>query len=199
MVSISRDNKSKLTDAICFIHLNYGDWGSRHLIDVTGELAPQLIIERPNNLSVGATVEIQLQCDAPWDQDNSEEDDSNYIVLSSGIATQSDGLDYAMLLGSLVVVFGTMALLGMIRPDSGPKQVERRQRVRKRTKASTHKTSMAPEDEDEDIQFEDDSEQMQIMPEPEIAVEEEIDEEPGAILDEFESRLQRLRDRRGGN
>ena len=104
-----------------------------------------------------------------------------------------------MLLGSLVVVFGTMALLGMIRPSSGPKQVETRQRVRKRTKATTHKKSTIPEQEDEDIQFEDDSEEIQIMTKPDISVDEGIDEEPGTVLDEFESRLQRLRERRGGN
>ena len=133
--------------------------------------------------------------------DNSVEDDTNFLVLSSGVTIPSEGLDYAMLLGSLVVVFGAMALLGMIRPDSGPKRVERRQRIRKRTRVNTTKRTTVSSDEDEDIQFEDDLEETEIESEsePQLAIEEEIDEEPVTVLDEFESRLQRLRDRRGGN
>jgi hypothetical protein len=198
VASISRENQSKLVDAICFLHLNSGDWNTRYRLDVTGELAPQIFIERPN-LPEGATVDIELQCDSPWDVDSIENDNSNFIILPSGITAQSDGLNYAMLLGSLVVVFGVMALLGMIRPDSGPKTVERRQRIRKRVATSPRKTGTNSIDDDEDIQFEDDSESDEIVPKSEIEVKEETVEEPGAHLDEFESRLQRLRDRRGGN
>ena len=130
VVSISRQNQSKFPNAICFIHLNADDWHARHRIDVGGELAPQITIERPN-LPVGTTINIELQCDAPWDVDSNSADDTNLIVLPAGIAEASEGFDYAMLLGSLVIVFGLMGLLGMIRPDSGPRRVEKRMRVRK--------------------------------------------------------------------
>jgi len=195
VISISRENQTKLNDAICFIHLNSDDWDTRHRIDVTGELAPQIIIERPD-LPVGSTVNVELYCDKPWDIDSSIDDNTNLIVLPSGITVQSEGLDIALLLGGLVVVFGTMSLLGMIRPDSGPKRVERRQRIRKRTNTKTQRQIEMPAD-DEEIQFEEISEDREINPEPELEIESDDDLRP-TNLDEFESRLQRLRDRRGG-
>ena len=119
------------------------------------------------------------------------------IVLPAGIAEPSEGLDFTMLLGSLVIVFGTMGLLGMIRPDSGPRQVEKRMRVRKKS-APTKKVSSKPIDEDEDIHLE----AMDEEPEPLVEIEpeneelDELPEEKTSPVDEFEARLQRLRERR---
>ena len=149
-----------------------------------------------------------MKCDAPWDEDNVDGDDMNFIVLPAGIATPSDGLDYAMLLGSLVVVFFAMGLLGMIRPDSGERRVETRQRIRKRGPSKSKKTRMGPSDDDGDIHLEGADENEQGMTEPLVEVEAEpggMDVEPEEVstpLDDFESRLQRLRehrDRLGGN
>ena len=142
VISISRQNQSKFASANCFIQLDATGWedGARHRIDVGGDLAPQITIERPE-LPVGTTINIELQCESPWDQDSDPSDNSNLIVLPAGIAAPSEGLDFAMLLGSLVIVFGTMGLLGMIRPDSGPRQVEKRMRVRKKTTPNNKKKS----------------------------------------------------------
>jgi hypothetical protein len=197
VVSISRQNQSKFPDAICFIHLNANDWDARHRIDVGGDLAPQITIERPN-LPVGTTINIQLQCDAPWDIDDNSADDTNLIVLPAGIAETSEGFDYAMLLGSLVIVFGLMGLLGMIRPDSGPRRVEKRMRVRKRT-ATKVKGASVEQDEDEDIHFEEDEVDSERIEEDETGseeVEDEPQQEETTPVDEFEARLQRLRERR---
>ena len=196
VVSISRQNQSKFSNAICFLHLSAADWDMSHKINVGGDLAPQITIERPN-LPVGTTINIELQCNSPWDIDSNSADDTNLIVLPAGIAEPSEGFDYAMLLGSLVIVFGLMGLLGMIRPDSGPKRVEKRMRIRKRTSTKTKDFSVE-QDEDEDIHFEDEEDA-----EPVVEVEtesEETEEEPQpqetSPMDEFEARLQRLRERR---
>ena len=103
-----------------------------------------------------------------------------------------------MLLGSLVIVFGTMGLLGMIRPDSGPRQVEKRMRVRKKTTPNNKKKSPKPIDEDEDIHLEvmDEEPESQIEIETEIREIEQTPEETPPPVDEFEARLQRLRERR---
>ena len=207
VISITRQNQSKLSDAICYIHLNAGNWESLHRVDVSGELAPQITIERPN-LPVGTTIDLELKCDAPWDEDNVDGDDMNFIVLPAGIATLSDGLDYAMLLGSLVVVFFAMGLLGMIRPDSGERRVETRQRIRKRAPSKSKISTRGSLDDDGDIHIEGGDEEgggiidslMDDEAEP-----EDMDVEPEEVpipLDDFESRLQRLRehrDRLGGN
>ena len=198
VISISRENKSKFADANCFIELAATGWdeGALHRIDVGGDLAPQITIERPD-LPVGTTINTELQCESPWDQDSDPSDNSNLIVLPAGIAEPSEGLDFTMLLGSLVIVFGTMGLLGMIRPDSGPRQVEKRMRVRKKS-APTKKVTSKPIDEDEDIHLE----AMDEEPEPLVEIEteteeiEELPEEKTPPVDEFEARLQRLRERR---
>ena len=102
-----------------------------------------------------------------------------------------------MLLGSLVIVFGIMGLLGMIRPDSGPRKVEKRMRVRKRVATKTKSVVDRIED-DEDLHIEDedsvDSDPIEeVDSEPE---ENEIEPEQENILDDFEARLQRLREQR---
>ena len=136
-------------------------------------------------------------------EDNIDNDDTNFIVLPAGIATPSDGLDYAMLLGSLVVVFFAMGLLGLIRPDSGQRRVERRQRIRRRAPAKSKKTRKVQIDEDEDVRIEGGDEIDNQIDEPIIDVREEpeeIDDGPEKVpvaLDDFESRLQRLREHRG--
>jgi len=198
VISISRQNRSKFADANCFIQLDATGWddGARHRIDVGGDLAPQITIERPE-LPVGTTINIELQCESPWDQDSDSSDNTNLIVLPAGIAAPSEGLDFAMLLGSLVIVFGTMGLLGMIRPDSGPRQVEKRMRVRKKSTPKT-KVQRKEIEEDQDIHLEaidEDPEPMvEIETEPE-EIEEQVAEIPSPV-DEFEARLQRLRERR---
>ena len=207
VVSITRQNQSKLSDASCYVHLTDGNWESLHRVDISGDLAPQITIERPD-LPVGTTVDIELKCDPPWNEDNIDSDDTNFIVLPAGIAAPSDGLDYAMLLGSLVVVFFAMGLLGLIRPDSGQRRVETRKRIRKRTPAKSKKSRPIPVDEDEDVHIEGGDESdiqadeplIDVQPEPE-ELEDGADEVP-VSLDDFESRLQRLRDHRerhGGN
>ena len=199
VISISRQNKSKFASANCFIQLDATGWedGARHRIDVGGDLAPQITIQRPE-LPVGTTINIELQCESPWDQDSDPSDNSNLIVLPAGIAAPSDGLDFAMLLGSLVIVFGTMGLLGMIRPDSGPRQVEKRMRVRKKTTPNKKNTALKPIDEDEDIHLETMDEQSEPLIEIETETKEieEVSEEVSPPVDEFEARLQRLRERR---
>lgn len=199
VISISRQNQSKFASANCFIQLDATGWddGARHRIDVGGDLAPQITIQRPE-LPVGTTINIELQCESPWDQDSDPSDNSNLIVLPAGIAAPSDGLDFAMLLGSLVIVFGTMGLLGMIRPDSGPRQVEKRMRVRKKTTPNKKNTALKPIDEDEDIHLETMDEQSEPLIEIETETKEieEVSEEVSPPVDEFEARLQRLRERR---
>ena len=201
VISISRQNQSKFAEAICYLHLSADSWSSRYRVDVGGELAPQITIKRPN-LPVGTTIDIELQCEAPWDIDSSDQDDTNLIVLPAGVATPSEGLDYAMLLGSLVVVFGTMGLLGMIRPNSGPKRIERRKRIRK--KVVTKMGNMPDTIDDESIHIEADDGELKPSVETESEIGEiqvEPEQEP-ALADEFEARLERLRERRdriGGN
>ena len=117
--------------------------------------------------------------------------------MPAGIAEASEGFDYAMLLGSLVIVFGLMGLLGMIRPDSGPRRVEKRMRVRKRT--ATKAKDVSVEQDDEDIHFEEDDLDTEPIEEGDIESEEFEDEpqqEETTPVDEFEARLQRLRARR---
>jgi hypothetical protein len=146
---------------------------------------------------VGTTVDIELQCEEPWGVDSNDGDDASLIVLPAGVSKPGEGLDYAMLLGSLVIVFGIMGLLGMIRPDSGPRKVEKRMRVRKRTPTSPKNVRPVTED-DEDIHIEVEDEGIQSITEIEIEVED-IEVEPQqetSVMDEFEARLQRLRERR---
>ena len=198
IVSTSRENHSKLSDAVCYIELSAAGWESKHLVDVSSDLAPQIAIERPD-LPVGTTVNLELSCDAPWDEDANVGDNENLIVLPSGIATPEAERDYALLLGSLVIVFGAMGLFGLIRPDSGPRTVERRQRIRKRKKQKISPIPSPVDDDDGDIQFDDDDdfeEQLvELEDEPEEVVEE-VEEKP-IPLDDFEARLERLRERRG--
>ena len=198
IVSTSRENHSKLSDAVCYLELSAAGWESKHLVDVSSDLAPQIAIERPD-LPVGTTVNLELSCDAPWDEDANEGDNENLIVLPSGIATPEAERDYALLLGSLVIVFGAMGLFGLIRPDSGPRTVERRQRIRKRKKQKVTPVPSPVDDDDGDIQFDDDDdfeEQLvELEDEPEEIVEE-VEEKP-IPLDDFEARLERLRERRG--
>ena len=115
VVSTSRQNHSKLSQANCYLELSASGWeGSKHLVDVAGDLAPQVAVDRPN-LPVGTTVNLDLSCDAPWDQDSQwGRDDLSLIVLPAGIAEPGQERDYALLLGSLVIVFGAMGLFGLI-------------------------------------------------------------------------------------
>ena len=206
VVSISRENPSKLVDSICFIHLTSGSWEAIHRIDVAGNLAPQIRVQRPD-LSEGSTVNVELKCDAPWDEDNNENDNVNLIVLPAGIVAQSESLDYPMLLGSLIIVFGIMGLLGMIRPDTGPKRIERRQRIRKKTTPTKVVARESDFEEDEDIHLEDEDDLKEIEDDfvefddkPDATEIEPV--EPERPLDDFEARLERLRKRReklGGN
>ena len=108
--------------------------------------------------------------------------------------------DYALLLGSLVIVFGAMGLFGLIRPDIGPRKVERRQRIRKRKKQPVIQTPSPVEEDDGDIQFEDEQddlleEMVEFDDDTEQEVIEEVEEKP-IPLDDFEARLERLRERR---
>ena len=202
VVSTSRQNHSKLSQANCYLQLSASGWeGSKHLVDVAGDLAPQVAVDRPN-LPVGTTVNLDLSCDAPWDQDSNEADDLGLIVLPAGIAEPSEERDYALLLGSLVIVFGAMGLFGLIRPDVGPRKVERRQRIRKRKKQSVTKLPKPIEDDDGDIQFDDDEDEddleeelLDFDDEAEEEIVEEVEEKP-IPLDDFEARLERLRERR---
>ena len=197
VVSITRQNYTKLTGAVCFLDLSSTDWESKHRVDVVGEQAPQFTIERPA-LSEGSTVNVELRCDSPWDTDSNPDDNEDLIVLPAAISSPSESLDYAMMIGSIIIVFGLMGLLGMIRPDTGPKRVERRQRIRKRSPAQQKSTqNKTPIEEDESIQFDDDEvmeERIEMTTEPEEIKEEP--EEESAPLDEFEARLQKLRERR---
>ena len=143
-----------------------------------------------------------MTCDAPWDQDSDETDNVNLIVLPGGIAEPGEERDYALLLGSLVIVFGTMGLFGLIRPEVGPRKVERRQRVRKRKKKTLTQRTAPVDEMDDDIQFDDEEEQEieEDLIEFEDDVEEEeiveeVEEKP-IPLDDFEARLERLRERR---
>ena len=200
VVSTSRQNHSKLSQANCYLQLSASGWeGSKHLVDVAGDLAPQVAVDRPN-LPVGTTVNLDLSCDAPWDQDSNDADDLSLIVLPAGIAEPGEERDYALLLGSLVIVFGAMGLFGLIRPDVGPRKVERRQRVRKRTKQPIAKLPKPIEDDDDDILFDDEEDDLEeelvdFDEEVEEEVIEEVEEKP-IPLDDFEARLERLRERR---
>ena len=200
VVSTSRQNHSKLSQANCYLELSASGWeGSKHLVDVAGDLAPQVAVDRPN-LPVGTTVNLDLSCDAPWDQDSNEADDLSLIVLPAGIAEPGQERDYALLLGSLVIVFGAMGLFGLIRPDVGPRKVERRQRVRKRKKQPIAKLPKPIEDDDGDILFDDEEDDLEeelvdFDDEVEEEVVEEVEEKP-IPLDDFEARLERLRERR---
>ncbi|GIS43131.1 MAG: hypothetical protein Ct9H90mP16_02010 [Candidatus Poseidoniales archaeon] len=200
VVSTSRQNHSKLSQANCYLQLSASGWeGSKHLVDVAGDLAPQVAVDRPN-LPVGTTVNLDLSCDAPWDQDSNEADDQSLIVLPAGIAEPGEERDYALLLGSLVIVFGAMGLFGLIRPDVGPRKVERRQRVRKRKKQPIAKLPKPIEDDDGDILFDDEEDDLEeelvdFDDEVEEEVVEEVEEKP-IPLDDFEARLERLRERR---
>ncbi len=200
VVSTSRQNHSKLSQANCYLQLSASGWeGSKHLVDVAGDLAPQVAVDRPN-LPVGTTVNLDLSCEAPWDQDSNEADDLGLIVLPAGIAEPSEERDYALLLGSLVIVFGAMGLFGLIRPDVGPRKVERRQRVRKRKKQPVTKLPKPIEDDDGDIQFDDDEDDLEeelldFDDEAKEEIIEEVEEKP-IPLDDFEARLERLRERR---
>ena len=175
-------------------------WEAKHLVDVDGDLAPQVRVERPD-LPVGTTVNLDLSCEAPWDQDSDDTDNLGLIVLPAGIAEPSEERDYALLLGSLVIVFGAMGQFGLIRPDTGPRKVERRQRIRKRKKVPTTKVPTPVEEDDGDIQFEADDDDVnledELVSETEMVaqVDEEVEEIAGPI-DEFEARLKRLRERR---
>jgi hypothetical protein len=200
VVSTSRMNHSKLSDAKCYLQLSASGWsGSKHLVDVAGDLAPQVEVDRPD-LTVGTTVNLELSCDAPWDEDSNEADDQGLIVLPAGIAEPGEERDYALLLGSLVIVFGAMGLFGLIRPDIGPRKVERRQRIRKRKKQPVIQTPSPVEEDDGDIQFEDEQddlleEMVEFDDDTEQEIIEEVEEKP-IPLDDFEARLERLRERR---
>ena len=200
VVSISRENPSKLVDSICYIHLNSGTWESIHRIDVGGNLAPQIRVQRPD-LPEGSTVDVELKCDPPWDNDRNENDNTNLVVLPAKIVAQSESLDYPMLLGSLIIVFGMMGLLGMIRPDTGPKRIEKRQRIRKKAKPNITVSNETDYEEDEDIHLEEENEEENLESEF-IEFDNEIEEtetqpiQSQRPLDDFEARLERLRERR---
>ena len=200
VISTSRQNHSKLANSNCYLQLSASGWEAKHLVDVVGDLAPQIAVDRPD-LPAGTTVNLELTCDAPWDQDSDETDDVNLIVLPGGIAEPGEERDYALLLGSLVIVFGTMGLFGLIRPEVGPRKVERRQRVRKRKKQTLTQRATPVDEMDDDIQFDDEEEEIEedlIEFEDDVEEEEiveEVEEKP-IPLDDFEARLERLRERR---
>ena len=202
VVSISRQNHTKLSNSVCRINLDSGTWSSDYRIDVDGELAPQIVIKRPSELSDGTTVDVKLECDAPWDIDSNQADNLNLVILSEAIAEPTEGLDYAMLLGSLIVVFGIMGLFGMIRPETAVR-VEKRKRIRVREKTKNRSSVQAIAEEDSDL-FIDDSPEKELPVTPKVEdiseqIQEDVaieNEETVAPLDEFEARLQRLRERR---
>ena len=201
VISISRQNHDKISNSVCHVNLDSGSWSSEHRVDVGGEIAPQIIIKRPSELIDGATVNVELQCNAPWDLDSNPDDNAGLVILSEAIAEPSEGLDYAMLLGSLIIVFGTMGLFGMIRPETTVR-VEKRKRIRVREKVKTRVPSQKVADEDNDIFLEDSPVKTSpVVPESEKLepIHEDLEiaeQEEAPPMDEFEARLQRLRERR---
>jgi hypothetical protein len=206
VVSISRTNQSKLTDAVCELHFSTksSSWTAIHRVDVGSDLAPQVVINRPP-LDDGATLDVELICQSPWDIDQSPEDNTGLVILADEITASENSLDYLALMGGIVVVFGAMGLLGMIRPESQKRNVKSKT---KQKKSRTHSSSPKREihiDEDDDIFFDDEQEIDEIL-EEEILDSESHEEEGGdeieivkektPPLDEFEARLERLRERR---
>lgn len=206
VVSITRTNHSKLTGIVCGIHLSAGSWEADHRVEVSGEFAPQVLIDRPP-LDDGVTLDLVLACEAPWDEDDNSSDDSGLVILTDGISPTTEGLDYAFLIGGIVFVFGVMGLLGLIRPDSAKRSVQRKE-VSKRglttRRNSTSRGTVGDGDElDEDIHFEDGKSESTAVPtvsEPgsDEGVDDEIEviEERPISMDDFEARLDRLRKRR---
>ena len=101
VVSTSRQNHSKLSQANCYLELSASGWeGSKHLVDVAGDLAPQVAVDRPN-LPVGTTVNLDLSCDAPWDQDSNDADDLSRLFYPPGLLNRVKNVTMLCCLGAL--------------------------------------------------------------------------------------------------
>ncbi len=109
--------------------------------------------------------------------------------------------------GGIVSVFGFMGLLGLIRPDSAKRSVQRKEVSKRgltsRQGSTLRGTSDGGDELDEDIHFEDGESESTAAPtvsEPdsddEVDDEIEVIEERPISMDDFEARLDRLRKRR---
>ena len=149
------------------------------------------------------TVQVELVCASPWNEDSNPSDNSNLVILADGISPPEAGLDFTLLIGGIVVVFGAMGLLGMIRPDSRKRKVRSKKSPtgsRKTTKKSGYKSEQM-DDIDDIFLEEEEVEVTSADSEPAVSNEEsagddlEVVEEEPLPLDEFEARLERLRRR----
>jgi hypothetical protein len=202
VISISRTNYSKLSAAICDVHMSTDSWSAIHRVNVAGDIAPQIVIKRPN-LEDGVTVQVELVCASPWNEDSNPSDNSNLVILADGISPPEAGLDFTLLIGGIVVVFGAMGLLGMIRPDSRKRKVRSKKSPtssRKTTRKSGYKSEQI-DDIDDIFLEEEEVEVTSADSEPAVSNEEsagddlEVVEEKPLPLDEFDARLERLRRR----
>lgn len=200
VVSITRTNQSKLANAVCNLQLSESDgaWTATHRVAIAGELAPQIVIDRPP-LEDGRTIDLELRCSEPWDVDQNPDDDTGLIILANKIVPPTDGLDYPLLIGGVVVMFGVMSLLGMIRPEIRTKKIPRQNKPSK-SKRNVMKERSSEEiiEVSDDIFIDDEEIEQEVEQTPEPKEDIDVVEESATPMDEFESRLQRLRQRREG-
>lgn len=198
VVSIVRDNHSKLSDATCQIVFTSttGSWTATHRIDVVGDLAPQLSIDRPP-LAIGETVNAKIGCDAPWDDDENHDDDEQFIVLTKGATISTNAFDWVVGVVSAVVLFGAMWLAGFVSPrDARPDKPKKRGIKRQRHSGATPAPATTDSGGD-DLQIEGDDEPsgggMDLVEFHDEDLQAAADDADAAVpTDDFESRLGRL-------
>ncbi len=203
VVSIVRSNHSKLSNAICQVEFSSttGSWTATHRVNVVGDLAPQLSIDRPP-LAIGETVNAEIGCDTPWDIDGNPDDDQQFIVLTKGATITTNAFDWVVGVVSAVVIFGAMWLAGFValRPDRPKKQKKRS--VRQGGSATSTPAPVETEAEDDSMHIEDDAKPaaggidlVEFHDEDMQAAADAADEDYSPT-DDFESRLGRLGHRR---
>ena len=207
-ILISRENHQIMGDPSCRVELKQDSWAKIIEVDISADLAPKLSSQRPPTEST-TPVNATFSCQAPWDIDDDQSDNSAELVLSNkpNILQVSSDLPYSI--GAAVLVIGILWLLGLIKPnfESTRPQLQKVKKIKqkKTPKQKTSKVEPKPVEEESTIQIEDDgndeeiiqdSEELLEMQESLIEVEESEPELPEEELDEFELRLKKLRESR---
>ena len=210
---ISRSNHQIMTDANCVVDFKRGSWTQTTMVDITATMAPKITLEKPGgdqNQPLNAT----FYCDAPWDQDDDQTDDSDQLVLAQEPGAGAiESLDlYAIGAGLFIVAAAWLS--GLIRPSSSSRLPEKRKPRAKAAKPKRHtpkETETPSEEVSEDISISSYEEEAVATETAKQSVDNvseeaqesliEIEEEPEedlSELDEFELRLRRLQKTRRG-
>ena len=158
-IGITRTNYQIMTAPDCKVHLSSNEWQQELIVDVTASgFAPELIVERPDELSAGDEITALLTCLAPWDMDDDSNDDSSTLILSqqSSLTEEVGGLIWAG--GVSFLLLAVLWKLNILWPQEEITRRKRKSRKSAKGSAQSNEREVVVEADDETLEIVNDDE-----------------------------------------